>query len=93
MTTVRILVGSVGLLCIAALAVASLAAGARLERARRPDAGPVPAWNWAKFRYLTDPSNVAPEAAPLIRRYRRLWLAAMLSPIGWIALIPWLLGW
>jgi hypothetical protein len=93
MTTVRIIIGIIGVLSTATMAVAALSAGAKLEAARRPDAPPLPAWNWAKFRYLSDRSNLRPEAAPLVGRYRRLWYASILLPLAWVALIPWLLEW
>jgi hypothetical protein len=45
----------------------------RLEDMRRKDAPPMPGWNWGRFRYLTDPSNLRPGAEPLIRQYKAVW--------------------
>lgn len=93
MNTLRIIAAIAGLALLVVTTTQMLRVQWLLERARLPHAPPMPAYNWGKFRHLTDTANLQPGSEALAGRYRRLWYSTMLQPLGWIAAMPWLVGW
>ncbi len=92
MSTDRIIVGVLVLLATIWHAIALRRAEVRLEGLRRIDAPPAPGYALARLRYFSDPLHLQPDAGVATRRYRRLWFGQFWIPLGWLVVIPWLLG-